>query len=288
MLIQLWPPHFIADFQAGVQLKRGSRNLFKVDVRGELEGPYPLRLAGKATFGILWWDYTVGFDKTLIGGSDDVVTEAIDVLAELVVRLSLVASWRAEPLPVAAQIVSVRTGAGPADSLRVHPLGRLEVRQGVVPLGLDRDVDRVGAFVPAAAVRRFAITAATVGGGAAQIEAVLDDFADGQFFEMSDAERLSAPGFVQRQAGVAFGLDSYRTDAAAAVTSPFGYDEIVVNDNGEAVEVEDPGPVPLRIFELGFLVGAAARAGTRTGRAGRYAEQVLDAAPRLELLRRRA
>ena len=43
VLIQLWPPHFIADFQAGVQLKRGSRNLFKVDVRGMLEGPVPLR-----------------------------------------------------------------------------------------------------------------------------------------------------------------------------------------------------------------------------------------------------
>ena len=157
VLIQLWPPHFIADFQAGVQLKRGSRNLFKVDVRGMLEGPIPLRVAGKATFGILWWDYTVGFDRTLIGGSGDVVTETLDVVAEV-----------ADPAgqPDAAGGPSCRPpraswsgcGAAPAgDALLLHPLGRLEVRQGVVPLHLDRDIDRVGAFVPRDA-RRFAIT----------------------------------------------------------------------------------------------------------------------------------
>ena len=99
VLIQLWPPHFIADFEAGVQLKRGSRNLFKVDVRGMLEGPIPLRVAGRATFGILWWDYTVGFDRILIGGSGDVVTETLDVVAEVLTRLENPTSWRSELPP---------------------------------------------------------------------------------------------------------------------------------------------------------------------------------------------
>src|SRR5262249_59241602 len=87
-----------------------SDTLFKMDVGGMLEGPIPLRLAGKATFGILWWDYTIGFDRTLIGGSQSVATETLDVLAELVARLSSLTSWRAEPLPIAAGIVSVRSG----------------------------------------------------------------------------------------------------------------------------------------------------------------------------------
>ena len=49
VLIQLLPFHFLAEFRASVQLKRGSRNLFKVSVAGALEGPLPLRASGKAS-----------------------------------------------------------------------------------------------------------------------------------------------------------------------------------------------------------------------------------------------
>lgn len=280
VLIQLWPPHFIADFQAGVQLKRGSRNLFKVEVRGVLEGPIPLRVAGKATFGILWWDYTVGFDRTLIGGGGDVVTEFLDVVSEVVTRLADPASWRSEQSPAAAQLVGLRTSARGAETLLLHPLGRLEVRQGVVPLNLDRDIDRVGAFVPAGD-RRFTVTAATVGGSTAVAVAVFDDFPDGHFFDLTDAERLAAPSFVRRQAGVAFGVDDYRTDTAAAAPSPLGYTEITVGADGVPVVAPDPQPPHADVFDAGFQFSAAARATTRTGQGVRYTEAVLAGAPRL-------
>ena len=58
VLVQLAPLHFIADFHARLQLKRGSHNLFMVKVNGALEGPRPLRVSGKATFEILWCDFT--------------------------------------------------------------------------------------------------------------------------------------------------------------------------------------------------------------------------------------
>lgn len=285
VLIQLWPPHFIADFQAGVQLKRGSHNLFKVDVRGTLEGPLPLRVAGRATFGILWWDYTVGFDRVLVGGSGDVVTETIDVVAEILTRLANPTSWRTELPPAAGQLVGLR--ATPAsDALLLHPLGRLEVRQGVVPLRLDRDIDRVGAFVPARD-RRFEFTSATVGGAAVPKDPVFDDFPDGHFFDLTDAERLAAPAFVRREAGVMFGSDVYRTDVGAAAASPLGYTEIVVGPDGVPIEQPEneppppPKPLPPHVFDAGLRIGAAARAATRTGQSERYVEPVLAGAPRL-------
>ena len=70
VLIQIAPLHFIADFNASVQLKHGSSNLFKVSVAGELEGPRPLRVSGKASFEILWCDFTVSLDKTLVSGDE--------------------------------------------------------------------------------------------------------------------------------------------------------------------------------------------------------------------------
>ncbi|MFZ1412563.1 MAG: DUF6603 domain-containing protein, partial [Micropruina sp.] len=244
VLVQFWPPHFIADFKAGVQLKRGSRNLFKVDVRGTLEGPIPLRVAGKATFGILWWDYTVSFDKTLIGGSGEITTETVDVESELLARLADATSWRTDLPPAVAQIVGVRSNPR-REGLLLHPLGRLVVQQGLVPLNTEREIDRVGAFVPRGA-RRFAITAASIGTAPAVVTPVSDEFPDSQFFEMSDAEKLTAPGMVVRDAGVSFGNDRYVSDAAAGISAPFAYTEILIGPDGVPVVQPQPRPAEPR------------------------------------------
>ncbi len=285
VLVQFWPPHFIADFKAGVQLKRGSRNLFKVDVRGTLEGPLPLRVAGKATFGILWWDYTVGFDKTLIGGSNAVASEALDVLAELIGRLADPLSWRTVVPPAAAQLVGVRTSPA-ADGLWLHPLGRLVVQQGLVPLNLDRDIDRVGAFVPARD-RRFRITQGRVGTTTiTDFDRVHDEFPDSQFFEQTDAERLSAPGMVMREAGVGFGNDAYATDPSLALPAPFAYTEILVGDDGKPVVQQQPQQPSRDHVLAGLRMSAAARALTRTSRAERYVGEARPDAPRLAMVGR--
>ncbi|MCW3157697.1 DUF6603 domain-containing protein [Micropruina sonneratiae] len=283
VLVNFWPPHFIADFKAGMQLKRGSRSLFKVDVSGTLEGPLPLRVAGKASFGILWWDYTVGFDKVLIGGSDSLVSEALDVLLELVGRLNDPLSWRTELPTTAGQLVGVRTDPA-AGGLTLHPLGRLVVQQGFVPLNLDRDIDRVGAFVPARE-RRFAITSAQLGDRViTELDKVHDEFPDSQFFELTEAQRLSAPGMTVREAGVSFGNDDYATDAGAGVAAPFAYTEIVVGPDGVPVLQPQPQPAPSTHVLAGLRISASARALTRTSATERFSGVPRPDAPRLATL----
>lgn len=279
VLVQFWPPHFIADFAAGIQLKRGSRNLFKVDVKGTLEGPLPLRVAGKATFGILWWDYTISFDKTLIGDEPELVTEAIDILGELLARLSDPHNWRTELPGSGTQVVGVRA-APRTEGLLLHPLGRLVVQQGVVPLNTDRDIDRVGEFVPRDA-RRFAITHAGIGGAKADTVPVRDEFPDSQFFDMTDAERLAAPGMVLREAGASFGADDYLSDAAAGVAEPFRYTEIIVGPDGVPVVQPDPQPADPGHLLAGLRITAASRAATRNAVSERYAGVERPDAPRL-------
>ncbi|MFP5415290.1 MAG: DUF6603 domain-containing protein [Actinomycetes bacterium] len=284
VLVEFWPPHFIADFKAGVQLKRGSRNLFKVDVRGTLEGPVPLRVAGRATFGILWWDYTVGFDKTLIGGGGAIATETVDVLTELVTRLSNPRSWRSELPASASQIAPVRS-VPQSDVLHLHPLGRLVVQQGFVPLNTDRDIDRIGGATPGGA-RRFTISGARVGGVAARTAPVSDEFPDSQFFDMTDEEKLAAPGVVLRDAGISLGADGYATDAAAAVAAPLAYTEVVVGSDGVPVVLPQPQPAQPGHVTAGLRIGAAARAATRLAVAERYDSAPRPDAPRLALARR--
>ena len=104
VLIQLLPFHFLADFRASVQLKRGSHNLFKVSVAGELEGPLPLRASGKASFEILWCDFSVSYNATLADGGTPNDLVLVDVLG------ALIGALRPQRL------------AGPA--ARAHPAGR--------------------------------------------------------------------------------------------------------------------------------------------------------------------
>ena len=182
-----------------------------------LEGPIPLRVAGKATFGILWWDYTVSFDKTLIGGERvrrhrDHRRRRPSCSPGSATR----GSWRTE-LPAAAtpggrrpeRAAHRRAAAAPAGSARRAAGARPAEHRRARSTGSAR-------FVPRDA-RRFALTEPRIGGATPSVAPVSDEFPDSQFFEMSDAERLAAPGVVIREAGVSFGNDRYASDAAAGV-----------------------------------------------------------------------
>jgi len=233
VIIQVLPFHFLADFRASVQLKRGSHNLFKVSVEGELEGPLPLRLAGSAKFEILWCDFSVSFNKTLVDGGPLNSSVPIDATSVLQQALSDPHAWRAELPPAASQLVTVRTAAS-ADGVLLHPQGTLTVRQSVIPLNLTRDLDRVGSSVPAGE-RRFAITRAAIGPVVATTASVQELFAPGQFFDMSDDDKLAAPSYEAMDAGVEFGDGGYTADFGAAVRSPFSYTDIVIGPDGKPV-----------------------------------------------------
>ena len=67
VLIRLLPFHFLAEVHASVQLKHGSHNLFKISLDGSLEGPLPLRISAKASFEILWCDFSIPINFTRPG-----------------------------------------------------------------------------------------------------------------------------------------------------------------------------------------------------------------------------
>jgi hypothetical protein len=276
VLIQLLPFHFLAEFRASVQLKRGSRNLFKVSVAGELEGPLPLRVAGKASFEILWCDFSVKFNVTLADGGTPNDLILVDVLGVLITTLSEPRSWQAQLPDGSSQLVGLRQP--PTAGVLLHPLGTLTVRQTVVPLGLTRDIDRVGTGTPSGD-RRFTVTGTAIGSTSQDRTSVRELFAPGQFFDMSDDDRLAAPSFESMDAGVTFGDDRYT--AGPGQTSPFDYTDILIGPDGTPVLQPDPfrqdGP---RVLVMTML-GAAGASRVRRTLDRRFAAPVSPAAPRL-------
>jgi len=231
VLVQLLPFHFLADFHASVQLKRGSRNLFKVSVAGALEGPRPLRVSGKASFEIFWCDFSVRFDKTLVGGEKPPLPPAVDVLAELRRALATEQSWSTQRADNRQHGVALRKLA-PTTTLVLDPLGNLVVKQQVVPLNTTRDIETFGG-APVAGARRFQV-AATLNGQPQQIGAVRDAFAPAQFFVMSDDEKLASPSFEEMDAGLVFGSDAVVFDEAQTVAAPLEYESILIDAAGQS------------------------------------------------------
>jgi hypothetical protein len=269
VLITRAPLHFIADYHASVQLKYGSHNLFKVAVEGSLEGPRPLRVSGKATFEIFWCDFSVRFDKKLIDGDPPPPPPAIDVLAELNRALATAQSWSTQAPAGRSHGVALRKLA-PGTALVLDPLGRLAIKQDVVPLNSGRDIDVFGG-APVAGARRFALAAALNNVDLTQMTALQAPFAPAQFFAMSDDEKLTAPSFQQMEAGFVVGNDDAVTiDAAQLVAAPLEYDSIIIDTLAGDVPPKQPAPYVLPAAQLAVhaATGAAARAPVRrVGRA---------------------
>jgi hypothetical protein len=222
VLIQFDPFHFIAALYASLQLKAGSRSLFKVKFNGELSGPRPLRVRGKATFEILWWDYSVSFNTTLIGGSPPPPPPAVDVVPLLRQALLQPASWSAA-LPDRERLVTLREEPSNGQ-IRIHPLGVLTIKQNVVPLGIR--VTKYGNAPIVGGAREFRVAQVEVGSRIVNTAAVRDHFAPGQYKDMTDDEKLSSPSFEMLQAGVSIGADEPQCGTAVSVAAEF--EEIII------------------------------------------------------------
>lgn len=258
-LVELLPPHFIVDFHASVQLKRGSHNLFKVTLDGTLEGPLPLRLAAKATFELLWMSFSVHFDFTLSPGDlAQAALPAVALAAELARALADPGSWSTRRPAGLGHGVALRA-LPPGPALVLDPLGQLVVRQQAAPLNLGRDVDTYGGN-PIAGPRRFHL-AATLNGTAAA--AVPGAFAPARYFAMSDDEKLAAPSFEAMDAGLVLGDGAVSFDPATVVAAPLAYESIVLGPAG----APDPAPAGPGRYQLPAVSLGAQRATGATARA---------------------
>jgi hypothetical protein len=286
VLVQLAPLHFLAEFHAKLQLKRGSHNLFGVQVNGAIEGPRPLRVSGKAKFEIFWCDFTVRFDATLVKGEPPPLPAAVNVFEQLKQALSSATSWSTQRSATETHGVALRSLA-PATAtapIVLDPLGRLVVKQQVVPLNTGSDIEIFGS-APVSGDRRFRLTA-TLNGTQLPSAPVQASFAPAQFFVMSDDEKLAAPSFQSMEAGSMFGEAGVTFDATQVIPAPLEYQVISITLDGPAPPTETTPPPPafamdveqLRVFARS---GAAARAPVRRVGRARFRNEGAEAAATL-------
>lgn len=206
VLFQFSPFHFIADVKAMVALRTGSRTIASISLSLTLEGPTPWKANGTAKLKLFWFlTVKVRFSATW-GEERGTLFPDVAVLPRLVAALANPTNWKSELPSQRHLLVSLRTAAIDAASILVHPLGGLSISQKVVPLNVP--ITKFGNSRPSDD-HQFSITAVKAGGEAIEardLSTVQEQFAPAQFFEKSDAEKLSAESFVQYGAGVAVGV----------------------------------------------------------------------------------
>jgi hypothetical protein len=206
VLIQFNPFLFIAEITAMFGVRSGSDVLFGIRLTGTLKGPTPWNVHGEASFEIgfiIKVRLSANIDVT-VGESRNTLLPPIDVIGQINNAIGNVANWRAVLPPASNQHVSLRELPDAGDVLVLHPFGALEISQKVVPLNIA--IQRFGSSRPDRG-SIFSLASVQINKANVTKVATTEQFAPAQFFDMSDAEKLSRPSFARYESGLTIGSD---------------------------------------------------------------------------------
>jgi hypothetical protein len=193
VLFQFIPFRFIAEFGAGVALRRHSSVIMSIHVSGQLSGPKPWDAKGEASVSFFFFSVSVPFHVTWGDSNNEATVLKEDILALLQEALNDNRNWHAE-IPVNNKLlVSIRTISG--SSMAVHPFGIITFSERLVPLEIE--IKKYGNKVPKD-VNRFEIK---VNDTNLKTDEAREEFAPANFFDLKDSDKLSRPSFEPMKSG---------------------------------------------------------------------------------------
>ena len=225
VLFQFDPFSFIASVKARVAVRSGSTDLFSLSLTFDLQGTTPWTAKGDAKFSILFFSFTVHFEKTW-GERIDISAPAIAILPAVLDEFRRDVTWKATLSETATQLVQLFPPAEVSGALLVDAAGVLEISQTLVPLGAElrkfnnarpSDISSVNVFelrISGSAVPR------------AELGDVSEEFAPQAFRDLSDKDKLAAASYEPMKGGVAAaGGKALATDYV--IGRPITYENIV-------------------------------------------------------------
>src|SRR5450432_892304 len=209
VLFRFDPFKFIADFSAGLALRRGDSVVMGISLSGELSGPSPFNAKGDASIDFFFFSISVSFNETWGDSDTNDQPEKINIIPLLTAELQDDRNWKAVIPDYNHLHVSVKKLDLPPDKIVIHPFGVLTFSQRLVPL--DVTISKFGNKVPDGA------SLFTIKESDADIHTTVarELFAPANFFDKSDNEKLSSPSFEQMDSG-------FQLTGAADLNMPIG------------------------------------------------------------------
>jgi hypothetical protein len=207
VLFRFDPFQFIADFSAGLALRRKTSVVMGIKVEGQLSGPSPWDARGKASISFFFFSISVSFHETWGDPAVDAPAQKEDLLARLAIEIGDNRNWEAE-IPANNKLhVSIKQIIQTADKIAVHPFGVLTFSERLVPLEIE--INKFGNKVPKDA-SRFEIKTTDPN---LATEPAREQFAPANFIEMKDEEKLARPSFEEMKSG-------FKITGSAALQAP--------------------------------------------------------------------
>lgn len=235
-LIHFSPLTLEAQLGAAVALSFNGMMLMGADLALTLTGPTPWHAFGEVRFDFLGAKQRVPVEvKTGDESAPPPLVQPVAVRDLLIQAIEDPRNWQAQPPDGADSIVALRIAEGDDPSkprpLMVHPLGSLAVRQRVLPLTVP--ITRYG-NAPVQGDRFFDVVVPLSG---ARVEPLQEQFAMSQYKVMRDDEKLAAPSFEGKKAGVRFRDDKFVAASAVKQAPALEYETrtmVSVADTGSA------------------------------------------------------
>jgi hypothetical protein len=205
VLFQFNPFYFVASVSCKAALIidlgfLGRHELFAIHIYGELSGPKPWHIVGRASFKILWFELSFNLEHEWGDKAEIIPLVKVNVLNMLREEFSKALNWQGIPDPGSVQGVTI--GQIAPEDLVLFPSTTLRVSQKVAPLGLN--LEKIGEEAIEGATK-FEITSIEIGGSPALTESfVKEQFAPANFLKLSDDEKIARPSFEMMQGGVSF------------------------------------------------------------------------------------
>ena len=195
-LINFDPFAFSIRLRVWVSVVAAGTELLGVLLEGRLSGPNPWRVSGVAEFRLLGLKKRVEVDESFGELANEGPPEEADPAQLVRDALALDDAWSAVGPPGDDPVLVADAGTGTA----VHPSGRVQVTQRLVPL--DTTIECYG---NAELVGPDLVELSAVGFDAGDVEDVVDWFASAQYFRLDEDEKLASPSFSQMKAGLIMG-----------------------------------------------------------------------------------
>lgn len=259
-LIEFQPFHFMVDIHAGVAVHAFGFN-FNVSLLLTFSGPGPFLGEGTATVDFLGkHDFPIRF---VIGENDtSPAVPPVDPLPALLDALADLRNWSATLPGGSSMLITMRQLAADesANKVLAHPLGELSVRQKVLPFGIA--LERFGAAVPTTSgpfdVATYQLGTSAPAAPPAALN-LCDAFARGQFVNLTEDQKVSAPVFEMFRCGQdRIGSEDVVFPAAARQNVSFQYDVTVIDDleDRKSGRSLDAAGIPITAFLRAGQFGA--------------------------------
>lgn len=255
-----------------------------ISLEGTLSGPSPWHIWGKVTLSIGPLSPSVSVDVSIGQDKSGSKLPPAEVLPKVEQALGDDRNWSAQLPEGGDSLVSLREIPDDEKRLLAHPLGRVEVRQQVVPLGFE--IEKFGSNRPAD-FTRFDVVDVTFNGesgdssagtGVRDPEPLREKFAPAQFLEMSKDEKLSKPSFERYEAGREVTNDRVRpapsTMSSLSKTQTLAYESSYVDRTRDVYRGQQgDGNVAVQTADALAAVSAVAKSDARNAGRERFGNE---------------